>query len=49
MVVEVGLAYGSSALAISEALVTVDPLAEGAEPRYVIIDPLPSVEDFRPF
>jgi predicted O-methyltransferase YrrM len=34
-VVEVGLAYGSSALAIGEALVTVDP----PHPRHVIIDP----------
>jgi predicted O-methyltransferase YrrM len=36
VVVEVGLAYGSSALAIGEALVTVDP----PHPRHVIIDPL---------
>jgi predicted O-methyltransferase YrrM len=35
-VVEVGLAYASSALAIGEALVTVDP----RHPRHVIIDPL---------
>lgn len=35
-VVEVGLAYGSSALAIGEALVTVDP----PRPRHVVIDPL---------
>jgi predicted O-methyltransferase YrrM len=34
-VVEVGLAYGSSALAIGEALVTVD----AAHPRQVVIDP----------
>lgn len=34
-VVEVGLAYASSALAIGEALVTVD----AADPRHVIIDP----------
>jgi predicted O-methyltransferase YrrM len=34
-VVEVGLAYGSSALAIGEALVTVD----APHPRHVIIDP----------
>ncbi|KRV50618.1 hypothetical protein AQ490_16300 [Wenjunlia vitaminophila] len=34
-VVEVGLAYASSALAIGEALVTVDP----PRPRHVIIDP----------
>lgn len=34
-VVEVGLAYASSALAIGEALVTVDP----PHPRHVIIDP----------
>jgi len=34
-VVEVGLAYGSSALAIGEALVTVDR----SDPRHVIIDP----------
>jgi predicted O-methyltransferase YrrM len=34
-VVEVGLAYASSALAIGEALVTVDP----KHPRHVIIDP----------
>ncbi len=34
-VVEVGLAYGSSALAIGEALVTVDP----PRPRHVVIDP----------
>ncbi len=34
-VVEVGLAYGSSALAIGEALVTVDP----PHPRHVVIDP----------
>jgi predicted O-methyltransferase YrrM len=34
-VVEVGLAYGSSALAIGEALVTVDP----PHPRHLIIDP----------
>jgi predicted O-methyltransferase YrrM len=34
-VVEVGLAYGSSALAIGEALVTIDP----QYPRHLIIDP----------
>ncbi|POX45451.1 class I SAM-dependent methyltransferase [Streptomyces sp. Ru72] len=34
-VVEVGLAYASSALAIGEALITVDP----PHPRHVIIDP----------
>jgi predicted O-methyltransferase YrrM len=34
-VVEIGLAYGSSALAIGEALVTVD----SPHPRHVIIDP----------
>jgi predicted O-methyltransferase YrrM len=34
-VVEVGLAYGSSALAIGEALVTVDPL----HARHIMIDP----------
>jgi predicted O-methyltransferase YrrM len=34
-VVEVGLAYGSSALAIGEALVTVG----SAEPRHIVIDP----------
>jgi predicted O-methyltransferase YrrM len=34
-VVEVGLAYAASALAIGEALVTVDP----PQPRHVIIDP----------
>lgn len=34
-VVEVGLAYASSALAIGEALVTVDP----PQPRHIIIDP----------
>ena len=34
-VVEVGLAYGSSALAIGEALVTIDP----QHPRHLIIDP----------
>src|SRR4051812_21698523 len=34
-VVEVGLAYASSALAIGEALITVDP----PRPRHVIIDP----------
>jgi predicted O-methyltransferase YrrM len=34
-VVEVGLAYGSSALAIGEALATVDP----QHPRHIIIDP----------
>lgn len=34
-VVEVGLAYGSSALAIGEALVTLDPPV----PRHVVIDP----------
>jgi predicted O-methyltransferase YrrM len=34
-VVEVGLAYGSSALAIGEALVTVDPPV----PRHIVIDP----------
>ncbi|MEJ3749004.1 class I SAM-dependent methyltransferase [Actinomycetes bacterium KLBMP 9797] len=35
-VVEVGLAYGSSALAIGEALVAVDP----PRPAHVVIDPL---------
>jgi predicted O-methyltransferase YrrM len=34
-VVEVGLAYGSSALAIGEALVVVDP----PHPRHIVIDP----------
>lgn len=34
-VVEVGLAYASSALAVGEALITVDP----PHPRHVIIDP----------
>lgn len=34
-VVEVGLAYASSALAIGEALVTVDP----PHPRHFVIDP----------
>jgi predicted O-methyltransferase YrrM len=34
-VVEVGLAYGSSALAIGEALVAVDP----PDPRHIVIDP----------
>jgi predicted O-methyltransferase YrrM len=34
-VVEVGLAYASSALAVGEALVTVDP----PHPRHVVIDP----------
>jgi predicted O-methyltransferase YrrM len=34
-VVEVGLAYGSSALAIGESLVTVDP----PHPRHIVIDP----------
>src|SRR5215204_790182 len=34
-VVEVGLAYGSSALAVGEALLTVNP----PNPRHVIIDP----------
>ena len=34
-VVEVGLAYASSALAIGEALVTIDP----PRPQHVIIDP----------
>jgi len=34
-VVEVGLAYGSSALAIGEALVTVD----APQPRHIVIDP----------
>ncbi|WBB94328.1 class I SAM-dependent methyltransferase [Verrucosispora sp. WMMC514] len=34
-VVEVGLAYGSSALAIGEALVTIDP----PHPRHIIVDP----------
>ncbi|MEV4713694.1 class I SAM-dependent methyltransferase [Micromonospora sp. NPDC049374] len=34
-VVEVGLAYASSALAIGEALVTVDP----PHPRHIIVDP----------
>lgn len=35
-VVEIGLAYASSALAIGEALVSVDP----PNPRHVVIDPL---------
>jgi hypothetical protein len=35
MVVEVGLAYAGSALAIGEALVTIDP----PHPRHVVIDP----------
>ena len=35
-VVEVGLAYASSALAIGEALIAVDP----PHPRHVVIDPL---------
>jgi predicted O-methyltransferase YrrM len=35
VVVEVGLAYGSSALAIGEALVT----AGGAAPQHIVIDP----------
>lgn len=39
-VVEIGLAYASSALAIGEALVTVDP----ARPRHVIIDPFQGSE-----
>jgi predicted O-methyltransferase YrrM len=39
-VVEVGLAYGSSALAIGEALVAVD----GARPLHVIIDPFQATE-----
>lgn len=34
-VVEVGLAYGSTALAVGEALVTLDP----PNPRHVIVDP----------
>ncbi len=34
-VVEVGLAYASSALAIGEALITIDP----PHPRYFVIDP----------
>jgi len=34
-VVEVGLAYASSALAIGEALVTIDP----PHPRHIVIDP----------
>lgn len=34
-VVEIGLAYGSSALAVGEALVTVDP----PHPRHIIVDP----------
>jgi predicted O-methyltransferase YrrM len=34
-VVEIGLAYGSSALAIGEALVT----AGGPQPRHIVIDP----------
>ena len=34
-VVEIGLAYGSSALAIGEALVTVD----APQPRHIVIDP----------
>lgn len=38
-VVEVGLAYGSSALAIGEALVTVDP----PHPRHIVIDPFQHV------
>lgn len=37
-VVEVGLAYGSSALAIGEALVMVEAVA-GGTPRHVVIDP----------
>ena len=39
-VVEVGLAYGSSALAIGEALVTVD----AARPLHLIVDPLQATE-----
>jgi predicted O-methyltransferase YrrM len=39
-VVEVGLAYGRSALAIGEALVTVD----APRPRHLIIDPLQATE-----
>ncbi|UWP85574.1 class I SAM-dependent methyltransferase [Dactylosporangium fulvum] len=39
-VVEVGLAYASSALAVGEALVTVDP----PHPRHVIIDPFQDQE-----
>jgi predicted O-methyltransferase YrrM len=39
-VVEVGLAYGSSALAIGEALVSVG----AARPKHVIIDPLQATE-----
>ena len=34
-VVEVGLAYGSSALAVGEALVTID----SPQPRHIVIDP----------
>jgi len=39
-VVEVGLAYGSSALAIGEALMSVG----AARPRHVVIDPLQATE-----
>jgi predicted O-methyltransferase YrrM len=39
-VVEIGLAYASSALAIGEALVTVDP----PRPRHVIVDPFQDSE-----
>ncbi|MEU4216164.1 class I SAM-dependent methyltransferase [Actinoplanes sp. NPDC026623] len=39
-VVEIGLAYASSALAIGEALVTIDP----PHPRHVIIDPFQDIE-----
>jgi len=39
-VVEIGLAYGSSALAIGEALTTVEP----PHPRHVIIDPFQESE-----
>jgi predicted O-methyltransferase YrrM len=39
-VVEVGLAYGRSALAIGEALVTVD----GARPLHLVVDPLQATE-----
>jgi predicted O-methyltransferase YrrM len=39
-IVEVGLAYGSSALAIGEALVTVD----ARRPLHVIIDPMQTTE-----
>jgi predicted O-methyltransferase YrrM len=39
-IVEVGLAYGSSALAIGEALIAVDT----SRPLHVIIDPLQTIE-----